>query len=161
MELLEASPRDEYELVSEVSRRLGIHADLDLIQLALDQLRDADLLDQAEVRLDIGTGFSRRAVVRKLAAAGVAGVLIPTIASLTASRAYAQGTLLGVGSACGANGQCLSNRCCGGLCRNAACTPHNGACGAGVDPAKNTTVVDCTCCSGTCTQNGNSPDACD
>lgn len=157
LELLDEGGRGPDEISAEVGRRIGATADLQLIRLALQELKDADLLDPASVVED---GFSRRDAVRKLAAAGIAGVLIPTIATLAASRAYAQ-TLAGVGASCSSSGQCATNRCCGGLCRTAACTAHNGNCGIGVNPDKNTTVPDCTCCSGTCTQNGNNPDLCD
>jgi hypothetical protein len=156
MELIEKGVSDPKLLEAEVADRLGTATAADVVALAINELNEAGMFES-----EITSAVSRRDVVRKLAAAGLAGVLVPTIATLTASRAYAQGTLLGVGSACGTNGQCQSNRCCGGTCRPVACTAHNGPCGAGVDPDKNTTVVDCSCCSGTCTQNGNSPDLCD
>jgi hypothetical protein len=149
MELIERGISDRETLEAEVAKRVESDTAADVVALAISELNESGLFES-----EVAVGVSRRDVVRKLAAAGVAGVLVPTIATLTASRAYAQGTLLGVGSACTTNGQCQSNRCCGGTCRSAACSTGGVACGTGVNPGQGETVVDCTCCSGTCTQTG-------
>ena len=155
MELLETGENSEQGVMAELARRLNISADSDLVFLAIEQLRGADLLEP-EPAIESSGVVSRREVVRKLAAAGIAGVLVPAISTFTASRAYAQGTVLGVGAACTASSQCLqgTGRCCGGTCRVAACSGNNQPCGAGVNPAPGTSVVDCTCCSGVCATNG-------
>jgi PqqD family protein of HPr-rel-A system len=160
MNLLEKGVSSEQELIDEVSAQLSVNADRDLVSLAISELREADLLESTEIG-DAGSAYSRRDVVRKLAAAGIAGILVPTISTLAASRAYGQdGTVLGVGAACAQSSQCLqgTGRCCGGLCRAAACTGAGGSCGPGVTPpsSNNATIVDCTCCSGVCQRSGNS-----
>ena len=154
MELLREGGHDLDAIVTETTMRIGVPSDINIVKLAFEELRQAELLEPSTFEWQTEDGFSRREVVRKLAVAGIASVLIPTIATLTASRGYAQGTLLGVGSSCTTNGQCQSNRCCGGTCRTAACTGGGGNCGAGVNPNQGQTVPDCTCCSGTCTQTG-------
>ena len=160
MELLQEGGRDLDAIATETSRRIGVASDTSIVKLALEELRQADLLESSNIEWHAEEGFSRRDAVRKLAAAGIAGVLVPTIATLTASRAYAQGTLAGVGSACSTNAQCQSNRCCGGSCRTVACTASGGNnnCGPGVNPpnTNGAQVPDCTCCSGICARNGNS-----
>jgi PqqD family protein of HPr-rel-A system len=160
MDLLADGQRPEAAIIAEMTARLGVAADRDHLRLAIQALRDAELLDSADAYAESEPGFSRRDAVRHLAAAGITGMLVPAIVTLTASRAYAQGTVLGVGSACTADAQCLegTGRCCGGLCRVAACNGNGSACGPGVVPpdTSNGRIVDCTCCSGFCQRSGNS-----
>jgi PqqD family protein of HPr-rel-A system len=160
MEVLNERPLDYTAVVAEVAARLAIVPEPGVIELAFQELRNAELVESANVQAESDGAISRRDVVRNLAAAGISAVLVPTIATLAASRAYAQGTVLGVGSACTADDQCLqgTGRCCGGLCRVAACNGNGSACGPGVVPpdTSNGRIVDCTCCSGFCQRSGNS-----
>lgn len=155
LELLQEGGWTAEGVIAEIAERLKVPADSGLVSLALDELRAADLLDQAASVPAPLVDVNRRAVLRRLAMTGAAAALIPAIATFTATAGYAQGSLLGVGGLCGTNnGLCASGRCCGGACRTAACSGNNGSCGPGVNPGPNTTVPDCTCCSGFCNQQG-------
>lgn len=155
LELLQEGGWTAEGVIAEIADRLKIAADSGLVSLALDELRAADLLDQAVPVPEPLIGVNRRAVLRKLAMTGAAAALIPAVATFTATAGYAQGSLLGVGGLCGTNnGLCASGRCCGGACRTAACTANNGNCGVGVNPGQGERVPDCTCCSGFCSQTG-------
>lgn len=155
LELLQEGGWTAEGVIAEIADRLKIAADSGLVSLALDELRAADLLDQAAPVPAPLIDVNRRAVLRKLAMTGAAAALIPAVATFTATAGYAQGSLLGVGGLCGTNnGLCASGRCCGGACRTAACTANNGNCGIGVNPGRGERVPDCTCCSGFCSQTG-------
>jgi hypothetical protein len=87
--------------------------------------------------------------------AGVAALLIPTVATLTATRGYAQGTAPnhGVGNTCTGNSQCISGNCCnniciptGNTCNVAGSVPNGGACNTTVDCQ----VAGATCTAGVC-----------
>lgn len=155
-ELLEEGGWTEPGIVAEIGTRLGITPHQDFLPLAIDQLRNAGLLEEA-VKVEPMIDVSRRDMVRKLAAAGIAGLMVPAIATLSASNAYAQSGS-GVGTSCAGPGNCASGRCCGGLCRTAACDASNAPCSPA--PPKNGSLVDCDCCSGICLSPGNSADRC-
>ena len=145
LELLEEGGWTPEGITRELSDRLGVTTDPGLLVLALDQLREADLLDQSVHAAASLSSVNRRDVVRKLAMTGAASLLVPTIATLTATPGYAQGSQLADGAACGSNpGRCASGRCCSGFCGNTTCFGNgiNFPCTSG-QPA-------ITCCSCTC-----------
>jgi len=118
LELLEESVSDASRLPSDVARRLGTSATPELVDLAIDELRRADLLDPVQHSPIPLTEISRREILRKVAAAGMAALLIPAIVTLTPDSAYAQSnctasTGRGIGCPCQQNTQCASGLCGG------------------------------------------------
>lgn len=166
-DLLEEGGWTPSTINAELARRLGVASTDGLLLLALDELQKAGLLETEVVEAEPLPDVTRREMVRKLALAGVTAVLVPTIATLAASKAYAGGTLLPVGQPCGTSpGLCASGRCCGGQCARSpssipACTSPGQPCGPGVVPANSSSLPDCTCCSGVCIKPGNSAQRCD
>jgi PqqD family protein of HPr-rel-A system len=174
MELLEEGGWTAEGIAAELSSRLNVAATPGFLPLALDELRNAGLLDETATMPEPLVDVSRRELLRKLTLAGVATVLLPAVATLTATKGYAQGTLLVNGAACGGNAQCASNFCCAGTCQagptvgncgacSATCQCTGGAtCGTGGSCSTNATAsskdpngTSCTgggsCCSGNCT----------
>lgn len=148
MELLEEGSWTEPKIVPEVARRLRITPNEDLVTLALDQLGSAGLLDENSAAPTALGGVNRREMVRKLAFTGAAALLVPAVATLTATRGYAQGSFLGAaGSACLYDGNCQSGNCCP---VNATCT----ATPCSVDGTVCNPAVACQCCGGLCAQIG-------
>lgn len=146
MELLEEGGWTEPKIVPEVARRLNITPNADLVSMAIDQLGEAGLIDETSAvrpRLDV----SRREIIRKLAYTGAAAMLVPAVATLTATRGYAQGSrLTPAGGPCSWDGNCVSGNCCpSGLCSADACYPDGTQC----NPA-----YPCECCGNICSQIG-------
>lgn len=143
LELLEAGGWTREGMAIELKERLGVPPDSAMVSLALHQLRESGLLDEATLpsRLE---DVTRRDLVRKLALTGAAALLVPAIATLTATSAYAAGTLGGIGASCTANGNCASNRCCTatGQCVETACGVKDTACSP--------IGVNCACCKEEC-----------
>lgn len=127
LELLEEGGWTAETITPELARRLDVTANAGLLLLALDQLQIADLLDKNAATPTPLVDVTRRDLVRKLALTGAAALLIPAVATLTSSRAYAQsgGSINRAnGAACDHSFQCL-NGCCGsnssGGCNNNVC----------------------------------------
>lgn len=119
-ELLEQGDRSAEGIVAELATRMNSIEGESLLQLSLDELRKADLLVDAEAPTEPLSDISRRDLVRKLGLAGAAALLIPTITTLTATRAYAQASCLPDGHACDEFGIA----CCAGLtCNGSNCVP--------------------------------------
>ena len=132
-------------LVHEMGERLGIKADSALLTLALDQLAHSDLLEQ-ETQPAVLTDVTRRDLVKKLAMTGAAALLIPAVATLTASPSYAQ-SQFGAGGPCSTNANCNTGTCCvtTGRCQSTPCLPNgNVGCTSGYQ-----------CCSCNCSAGGN------
>jgi PqqD family protein of HPr-rel-A system len=149
MELLEEGGWTEPRIVPEVARRLRITPNDDLVTLALDQLSRADLLDKSSAAPSLLGDVNRREMVRKLAFTGAAALLVPAVATLTATRGYAQGgsRLTPAGGSCTWDGNCVSGNCCptSTTCTADACKVDGTVC----NPA-----VACDCCGNTCAQIG-------
>jgi hypothetical protein len=124
-ELLEQGDRSREGIVSELARRMDSPETESLLQLSLDELRKADLLDDAAVSMAALSDITRRDLLRKVGLAGAAAVLIPAIATLTATSAYAQGSCLPSGHRCLAVGGIA---CCAGLACNNVDTLGFGTC---------------------------------
>lgn len=152
LELLEGGATSFDAITTEISARFGVAPNPGYLELALGELNRAGLLeDDAEPIVEGSSGFNRRELVRKMTQAGVAAVLIPAIATLTATHGYAQGTApnRGVGNSCANNSQCISGDCCNGICSNTGCPQANGA--ACTAPNQCSSV---NCVSGVCTAAG-------
>jgi len=128
LELLEEGTLTSEGISEQIVARLDLAPDPGFLPLAIEELRRADLLDQS-------TGMQpplidRRELLQKVALTGVAALLIPTVASLTAIRGYAQGTApnQGVCNTCTDSSQCINSQCCNGMCMVACIGNGTGAC---------------------------------
>lgn len=153
MELLEEGDRTAEELIAQVGIRLDIAATPELLPLAIEELRKSNLLDLS-VASPVAPliDFNRRELLRKLALTGAAAFLVPAVATLSASRLYAQGSAqIGIGGSCTGVSQCLApaTNCCNGICTNGACGGSVAACGT-CSPGSGTTQ----CATGTCGTQG-------
>src|SRR6266540_1606510 len=98
-ELLEHGDRSAEGIVSELATRMNTVESESLLQLSLDELRKADLLEDAPA-VPALSDISRRDLLRKVGLAGAAALLVPAIATLTATPAYAQASCLPAGATC-------------------------------------------------------------
>lgn len=125
LDLLEEGGRLADEITQQVAIRLDVAESADILPLALDELRKANLLDLREVGpLAPLVGVNRRDMLVRLAATGAAVFAVPAIATLTATRGYAQASAqVGIGGACTQVSQCLApaTTCCNGICQNGSC----------------------------------------
>jgi PqqD family protein of HPr-rel-A system len=154
IELLQEGGWTREGLVAELNDRFKIPADSGVLLLALEELRRVGLIeDEVEPMVD----STRREVIKKIAASGAAVLMIPAIATLTSTAAYAQGSAqLGNGSPCSGSGVCISGLCCNGFCASTCNVAVGGAC-----PNGNFQCATNICCSGVCaSQACNSVDNC-
>ena len=116
-ELLEQGDRSREGIVAELATRMNSMEGESLLQLSLDELRKADLVVDVKAPTEPLSDISRRDLVRKLGLAGAAALLIPTITTLTATRAYAQASCLPNGHGCVEESPpfCCSPLVCGSL----------------------------------------------
>ncbi len=127
---------------AEVTSRLGIPAEAHVVALAIDELRNAGLLEETGAPQPQVIDAGRREVVKKLALAGAAAFLIPAITTLTATKGYAQAT----GSLLLCQGPCTADsQCAGGLTCGATAT-----CGSDLQRTGHACTVNGECCSGAC-----------
>lgn len=101
---------DEREIETELGRRGYGESSEHLIGLAFNELRQADLLDEGSSPTPRLTEVTRRELLRKVTLTGAAALLVPAIATLTASPAYAA-TLLPNCAPCTDKEQCTSHQC--------------------------------------------------
>ncbi|MBA2708586.1 MAG: hypothetical protein H0U59_12350 [Gemmatimonadaceae bacterium] len=147
LELLESGRYPLDKMPREVARRNNVPADPGLVALAVEELRRAGLLDESASPVAPLVDVSRRDLVRKLAMTGAAALLVPAVATLTATHGYAQSSIGGgVGDACTVNTQCASGLiCCGtGFCAATCNVGPDGPC------AGNFQCTSGKCCSGKC-----------
>jgi hypothetical protein len=132
LDLLEEGGWTEEGITAEIAIRLDLAPSPALLPLALEELRKAELLEYGSFKKEPFVDLNRRELLRSAAMAGVAALLIPTVATLTATRGYAQGSaaVVGVGGACTFDGQCLSGVCCRknptGVCSTTGCPVPDG-----------------------------------
>jgi len=154
LELLEEGGWTSKGITAELAVRLGVAENEAFLPLALDELRNADLLEPTAASPPAFVDVPRRELIRKLALTGAAAMLIPAIATLSATRAYAQASP-GVGTV-GACQPCVEDTDCAAfagdaskgcnefnICGQSGQAPPGGACGAGGAP---------NCCQGSCSQ---------
>jgi len=110
MEILRDHTLTAEEAAAELSRRTGAASNAALLELALEELRKAELLDEQPVSSP-RPGVSRRELLRKATFAGAAAALIPTIVTLSATRAYGQGSCKAKKECCTVDADCCSNKC--------------------------------------------------
>jgi PqqD family protein of HPr-rel-A system len=110
MEILRDRVLTEDEAVAELSRHTGAASNAALLELALEELRSAELLDEQPLSAT-PNGISRRDLLRKAGFAGAAAALIPTIVTLSATRAYGQTSCKAKKECCTVDADCCSNKC--------------------------------------------------
>ncbi len=113
LNLLSEGSRTQDEIEVELTRITGAENSENILLLAVDELRKANLLqDGADVPEPLND-LTRRAMVRKMALTGAAALLIPAITSLSPRRAYAQasGGCRAKKECCTVNADCCSNKC--------------------------------------------------
>lgn len=151
------------EISNHISFQLKLPVTEDFVWLALDQLKNDNLLEEDSIASNPFEGLSRREVIRKIGYASL--VAMPVIASLIApTAAHAQsGGCFGdnnagqnaLGCTCNSATDCQSN-CCGRTeaLANVCVTP-------GLDAAGSVCRAGCECISGCCVgnvcQSGNLP----
>ena len=86
----------------------------EIIYLALDGLKEAELLDESENHISPFNDLSRRAAIRRIGAASV--VALPVIASLVAPSAASAQSCKADGQTCSSNAECCNGVCEGGDC---------------------------------------------
>ena len=101
----------------------GSPVPVEMVWLALDQLENFQLLDDAPLQKFHLAGISRRNLVKRI---GFAVLALPVIISITAPPALAQGSLKPPGACCLNPNECQSNFCtqspsCVGLPSTKAC----------------------------------------
>ena len=156
LELLEEGGWTAEGITAELAVRLDIAPNPSLVALAVEQLRNAPLLDEKDPSQAAFVDVNRRDLLKTVAMTGAAALLIPTVATLTATRGYAQGTVpnRGIGNTCpGGNAQCISGNCClgtciatGATCAGAGSVPNGGSCVA----TSQCSVGGATCTAGVC-----------
>jgi len=119
MQLLEEGVTTADEIISQIAIRLDVSRNAEFLPLALDELRKAGLLDLSAVTAPAPlVEVNRRDMIRRLALTGAAAMLVPAVATLTATPGYAQGSgcdraqnKTPNGGECSGNGNCCSNNC--------------------------------------------------
>lgn len=124
LELLEESTWTLEGISDQIVARLDLVPNPGFLPLAIEELRNAGLLDQSTEIAEPLFDVKRRELLRNIAVTGVAALLIPAVASLTATRGYALGSIAhGNCNTCTTGADCISGNCCAGLCMaNASCT---------------------------------------
>jgi hypothetical protein len=159
LELLRNGEWSHSTLCEEIARRVGGQSGAAILELSINELHEAGLLDESVDKVSRLPDVNRRELIRKLAAAGVAAVAIPTIASLTATIASAQAgqSFRGTGQACGGAAVCAAAlTCCGGICQDGQCNGtscvSNGQCFSGLccPTTGNTCEPTCPAAAGSC-----------
>ena len=140
-DLLERGEDSLDQMTNEIAWRNNVEPDPAFVSLAFEELRSAGLLDESEALMPALGAVTRRNLVRKLAMSGAAALLIPAVATLTATKGYAQLSITG-----GSGDPCIGSTGCGpGL----VCC--NGICSAGCDlPPDQPCTSDIQCASGIC-----------
>lgn len=143
------------EITAKLSQQLNSPVSEEFIWLALEQLKQNNLLANGdEITIDFG-GLSRRDVIRKVGFASL--VTLPFVASLVAPRASQAASVctspFANGCSCTANGQCQT-ACCGATASGAA----NQSCVAtGLDATGAYCRAGCECASNCCVGNSCQP----
>ena len=117
---------DGRKTVTEISATLSAETNTDVkdevVWLALDQLKQFELLQEAPAKPALFAGMTRRQMVARL---GIAAVALPAIVSIVSPTAQAQGSCFPQGSSrCCVN----PNECCAGTCQQVAspCIDYQG-----------------------------------
>lgn len=133
-------------------RRLKKPVAEDLIWLALDQLRENNLLEKSgEMEINFG-GISRREVIRKVGFASI--VALPVISSLVAPTSANAASATATATCTSTSNRPLGCTCNGGAVCASGCCGNNGTSNQCVTPNSEPTGsacrAGCECASGAC-----------
>ncbi|MEJ7759137.1 MAG: hypothetical protein WKF55_06045 [Gemmatimonadaceae bacterium] len=106
LDLLEEGGRTADGITGELARTIAVAKDEGLYTLSVEELRKADMLDETTQKLPALPDVTRRELVRKIALTGAAALLIPAVATLSATSAYGQGSPGAGGSPCQTGADC-------------------------------------------------------
>lgn len=107
-ERLQNGARTREEIVSELPNEDSRSA---LFDLAIEELRKAELLDDSISPLGATKAIGRRELLRKIALTGAAAAIIPAIVTLSAKEAFGQGSCLPKKACCTVDAECCSGKC--------------------------------------------------
>jgi hypothetical protein len=99
------------QIAEALSRQVSARVDQRVVQLALRQLADVNLLVEPE---DLAKATSRRMTIRRFGVA--AAIAVPLITSIIAPTPAQAATCLHSGAPCSTGGQCCSGLCLVGRC---------------------------------------------
>jgi hypothetical protein len=117
LKLLQDGIVEESDLIDHL-REMTVEGTTELLSLALHELSEAGLLVGEKAGSTVSQ--TRREMIRKLATAGAAAVLVPAITTVAARPVYAQASCIAKN-----DGPCFSNTvCCPGL----TCNLSNNKC---------------------------------
>jgi hypothetical protein len=107
-------------MASLLQKQFQMQVDVDLVWLAVKQLRRFHLIEDGEGSITKARSVSRRKLLLKYAPAALAlpviiSISAPTPAQVTSVCSQTTGRPLGC--PCSSNGQCASNFCSGGTCQ--------------------------------------------
>ncbi|HUQ18289.1 MAG TPA: HPr-rel-A system PqqD family peptide chaperone [Gemmatimonadaceae bacterium] len=111
MDLLIEGGRTVEEITAEVAARTGYEPSPGLIMLALEELRRTKLLDESEAQQKplSGAVMFRRGMLKKVASAGAATLLVPLIVTMSPGTAQAQSSACIPHDACCETGRVCCN----------------------------------------------------
>jgi len=156
MQLLEEGVTTADEIISQIAIRLDVPSNAEFLPLALDELRKAGLLDLSAATAPAPlVEVNRRDMIRRLALTGAAAMLVPAVATLTATPGYAQASAVGTLGRCEScvrNSDCSSNNCVNGACDggNGSSVPNGGACSGNGNCCSNNCFITAGMNKGTC-----------
>lgn len=122
-------------IAAKLDQRTGVSSGQDMLLLAIDELAHAELTENAADRTEPVQEITRREILRRLAAVGVAAT-VPVLLTLTPNTALGQGSI-SCGSACVTTASCPGTtretcHCCkiGGNTAGTCSTELSGNCQA-------------------------------
>ena len=115
LELLSDGTVTQDQIEAQIAQRTGAASSESVFLLAVDELRKANLLEDLAVNAEPLNDLTRRALLRKMAMAGAAALLIPAITTLSPRRAYGQasGVCREKKECCTVDADCCSEKCDG------------------------------------------------
>ena len=125
------------DITTKTRLELGNSVDRDFVSLALDQLEQNELLEHSFEVSNSLRNVSRRQLIKKVGAGSM--IALPIISSIAVPSALHAQSLLANGQTCTGNGNCISDCCAGGTCRQAGVVLDGSFCSAS-----------CQCVSGNC-----------
>lgn len=110
-DLLRSGVGTKEEIINTLPNNENSQSGAALFDLAIQELRTAEILDDNASSAEPMRGISRRELLRKIALTGAAAAIIPTIVTLSATQAFGQGSCLAKKECCTVDAECCSNKC--------------------------------------------------
>jgi hypothetical protein len=105
-----------YQGAIEALAAAGLEADWRVVELGLEELDRAHLLDERPTLPGSIQSRSRRRALKKLGLVAGAALALPLVQSIVAPSVAEAASCTQTGGMCTANGHCCSKRCRGGIC---------------------------------------------